>query len=186
MSSYYYLVASLPTLNFQSASFLSYQDFLKNCQSQLSEKDFHAVAQATLQHDEVIGGADETLNSWARFNRAFGNEMARFRAVRFGYDPADYMRGEKSVNPYLAETVAQAAKNTDLLAAEKFLDGARWKFLDDLLIGRFFDVAVLIVYGLKLQILDRYQTMELPKGKEVFNHYKNYRIPEEHEAMEHV
>jgi len=40
--------------------------------------------------------------------------------------------------------------------AEKSLDEARWKFLDELSFGHYFDLDILIVYVLKLLLLERW------------------------------
>ena len=59
---------------------------------------------------------------------------------------------------------------------EKALDAFRWKKFDELMSGHSFDLDVVIVYGLKLQILDRHHQFASPKGQEKFVHYKEVEI----------
>jgi hypothetical protein len=49
-----------------------------------------------------------------------------------------------------------AYRNQNILEAEKSLDLERWRFLDEVSAGHYFDIDSLIVYALKLKILIRW------------------------------
>ena len=107
------------------------------------------------------------------------NEIASFRAQNLNKDPLKYIQGVKEDEPQLREIVGEAAKNANLLEAEKILDRARWQFLEDLASGHHYDMECLIVYGLKLNILERHQEYNSPKGKSAFD---ELRMTELHES----
>ncbi len=175
---YYYLVASLPRLEFESRPPLSLQDFLKECQGQISERDFQILQKAASAQSSKTRPKPSLLDSWFRFNQNLRNELAWARALRAGKDPLLHIRGSRAYEPLFIDVVAQAAKAPDPLASEKLLDRFRWQCLDGLLYGHYFDIEVLLVYAFKLQILERYQEIESSKGQEIFAEYKKLEMPD--------
>jgi hypothetical protein len=55
------------------------------------------------------------------------------------------------------------------LQAEELLNRARWNFLDDLEVGHYFDIEMILVYALRLQILERKALFDEEKGREMFD-----------------
>jgi hypothetical protein len=54
--------------------------------------------------------------------------------------------------------------NTSVLDAEKILDETRWKVLDELATGHYFDLDLLITYAYKLLILQRWESIRSADG----------------------
>jgi hypothetical protein len=52
-----------------------------------------------------------------------------------------------------------ANTNTSILDAEKTLDEIRWKAIEDLSTGHYFDLDLLITYAYKLLILQRWENI---------------------------
>jgi len=128
----------------------------------------------------IINTEVSILKAWAGFNRNLKNEIARLRAVKFGQDPAVYIREPKTEEISIADIVAQAAKAPDPLTAEKILDRFKWQYLDEIARWQYFNLEFLIVYALKLQILERYRKIEFPvKGKDIYQRYKKEVLEEE-------
>ena len=65
-----------------------------------------------------------------------------------------------------AEIAREAAAQESPLAAEELLNRARWSFLDDLEVGCFFTIEKLIIYYLRLQILERKSLFNKEAGTE--------------------
>ena len=59
----------------------------------------------------------------------------------------------------------------DPLEIEKEILLLRWNFLEDQEMGHFFDLSFLIIYYLKLQILERLFSFDKERGKERFENY---------------
>jgi hypothetical protein len=57
-----------------------------------------------------------------------------------------------------------AILNASPLDAEKALDETRWKALDELATGHYFDLDFLISYALKLRILERWEKIQGAEG----------------------
>jgi len=176
-SPYYYLVASLPMLDLDKETGLAYLDFVALCKEQLSDRDFKLLEKSTLDYDDS-GEANPVLSRWARFNRRFRNEMIRIRAKNQGRDSSDYIRGDLYVDPASMEVVHRALKAENPLEAEKILDRFKWKKLSEFIKRDIFNVEALIVYGLQLQILQRYKEINSSQGKECFEEYKQRKVLE--------
>lgn len=177
--SYYYLVASLPVLDFGSQPAVAYENFLENCQRLLTPTDFFTIEKTSLESDIEFKGIHPFLKTWVRFNRNLKNEIARWRAIRAGKDPATYTHGSNAQETFVTEIVSQAAKAKDPLAVQETLDRFKWQYLDELVRGQYFNLEFLLVYALRLQILERYRRLGTSsKGKEIFEGYKKSVSPD--------
>lgn len=58
---------------------------------------------------------------------------------------------------------------TDLVGFEKSIDLIKWGYIDDMTRFNYFDMEALLAYGIKLQIVERWKTLEAEKGAEHFN-----------------
>ena len=155
MREYYYIVSSLPMLEFGEKPTISYEDFLNSCRTQLSPCDM-----------EIIEKADE-WKEWGRFSIALRNEIAVFRAAKKSKDPAKYIHGDDNRDPLLIPSAHWAVNLDSPLEAERFLDQLRWEKLEELSKGHYFDIDFLVTYALKLQILERWQTINSQDGMQV-------------------
>ena len=173
---YYYLIASLPTLEFGSKPLISVEEFLQRAGGQLPGTDLAVIESIFsgdhLRPEEPAG----ILKRWAEFNRGVSNEIAWSRAGELNKDPQKYLRGERTTEPYLVDVIAKAAEAADPLAAEKIIDRARWQYLDELGHGHYFEFENVVIYALKLRMLDRYRVIDSPKGGEIFREYAKIKI----------
>jgi len=175
---YYYFSASLPMIEWEGKLPMSSDEFLLECRRLLTEEDTALIQKVLGENDSVTKTGNGTVDAWNQFNRNFRNEIAWFRAKRANKDPLGSIRGDKESEPYLREIIHQAAKMKNLLEAEKILDGACWQFLNDLENGHYYDFEYLIVYGLKLKILEKYQKYNSPKGKTTFDEIRMAELSE--------
>jgi len=173
---YYYFAASLPMIEWEGKLPMTVEDFLSETRRLLTDEDSDLIRRL-LQDDDTVETANEAARLWVRFNRNFRNEMAWFRAQRANKDPLKSVRGTKEDEPSLRDIVRGASKMPDLLEAEKLLDRTCWQFLSDLAAGHYFDLEYVIVYGLKLKILERHQVYHSPEGKAVFNDIQTAELP---------
>lgn len=90
--------------------------------------------------------SEGALEGWKDFDFGFREEIKEAREAR-----------GKSI---LGET-------SPLLMEKKF-EEERWNFLEDREIGRHFDLETLVIYFLKLQILERLASFDTEKGKVLF------------------
>ena len=176
---YYYLVASLPTLEFEGKAPMSVESFLEDCRRLLAQDDF------SLMQDLLVKGVGEAetdhpfLKSLVEFETRLRNEAAWFRSSRLHKDPSLYIRGTRSFEPSLTEVIHQASKSLNPLETQRQLDRCVWLFWDEALTGHYYDIEVLFIYGLKLKMLERYQAYaSADKGREIFEKLKAVELPE--------
>ena len=167
MSEYYYLVASLAALRFDAPPPMSRQELLSRCGEQMSASDFQAVAAAALDGLSGARCASPALRKWNRRETSLRNALVRLRAQKLGRDPHPYLQDiDEELGP--EEAAREAVSASDPLEAERLLDRVRWSCLDELEVGHFFDTERLVVYALKLLILERIAAMSRERGQEEF------------------
>jgi hypothetical protein len=157
---YTYLIASLPMLHFGMQPPFSFERFLEVCRQFIPEKDFQLLG--TLPKPEqysVKGKRYRIIQKWIEFESALRNELVIIRASRKHVDPEMYLRTHGYSGSSLAPVVIAAKTNASILDAEKTLDEIRWKALEELATGHYFDLDLLITYAYKLLILQRWENI---------------------------
>ena len=170
MAQYYYTVASLPMLAINQDPPITSEYFLETCRYTLNEKDYQLITEAVLMpQDAQIHPAIEKWHNW---ERSFRNELVKMRASKIDIDADKYLQeGESTTGVFDAAREAFNAANPKI--AEDIIDGARWRYLDELESGHEFDMTKLVIYYLKLQIAERKKNMNVENGeknyKEIYN-----------------
>ncbi len=140
---------------------LSFGKFLQHCEGLIPEEDI-AFLEAGRRISEYVDSAEPSaLRKWREFDLALRNELVKVRAAHKKIDPLPYLRGDGYVEPSITHIALHAYRSTSLLEAEKILDEERWRFLDELAVGHFFDLDFLIVYALKLLILEHWEKIRV-------------------------
>ncbi|MDD5566169.1 MAG: DUF2764 family protein [Candidatus Omnitrophica bacterium] len=155
---YTYLLSSLPMLHFGAKPPFSYEKFIQTCSEFVPGEDIAMLKALAMRQDEQAGPGQATLKKWHDFEAALGNELVKLRAGRKKLDPSTYLRCDGTVIDSRINHIAMNAyKNTSPLEAEKVLDQGRWQMYDEFSAGHYFDIDALIVYGLKLLLLIRWE-----------------------------
>jgi len=152
-----YLLASLPMLHFGAKPPLSFEGFCGACRGLVSDEEYGLLE--ALPRGEVpgAGAGSSLLKAWASFERALNNELAKARAGRQHKDPAKHVRGDADAEPAITHLAVNVTRQPDILEAERMLDAARWEQLEAWGLGHYLDTEALLLYGLKLLILERWQ-----------------------------
>ena len=157
LNKYYYLVSSLPYLKFGQENFISKETFLLECKKWLSVKDIKVLSKVSLEDFSVMSDDVSVLQEWKKFDLALRTELASAR------NSIKHNRNEKP-GP-LAKSVLEEA--TPFLM-EQALARIRWERLDAMEAGNFFDLNFLMLYFLKLQIIERLKLFDKGRGEKVF------------------
>jgi len=182
MSQYYFVAASLPILLPEEKPTISINSFLETAQLHLTKKDFEQLLLSTTEmpiSTEQLKGLSKTYWLW---EKSLKNELVKLRASRLGLSPEVYLVDEENV--YGTHRIATEAFKIDSpLEAELYLISERLNYLDSLLVGHYFDITFLIIYYLKLQVLERASYFDSEIGFENYKKiYKN--ILESYETQE--
>ena len=153
-SGYYYLIASLPRLQFGAPPPLTREQFLSRCAGQVSAAHYRILAGVELFQTRPVRTGLALLDRWHERERALRNVLAVVRAERLGVESATHLRHFRR-DPELAGIAKAILALDSPLAADEELDRARWHFLEELAFGHYFDLETLVVYRLKLRILER-------------------------------
>jgi len=156
---YYYLVASLPYLKLEEQPPLSKEAFFQECEKWLSNADMLALKKVDMDDFAVGPGDSHIIKQWKEFDYCLRKELAHLRkAKRDGSQERASQRAQ-----------AIMAEQTPLLM-EKVVARKRWEFIDEIELGNHFDLNLLQLYYLKLQLAERVALFETEAGKNVFEH----------------
>ena len=159
MASYYYLVSSLPELRADGEMPISYEQFLKLCQSNVSEDNYHRLENLTLASED-----GPLVKEWGCFYRMLIKELAHQRSLNLGRSYTTVYEKDGLISQ--AVSAAMSAKNP--LEAERVLLEYEFDTLDSLVGLHMFDDHVLFGYAIKLKLLERLTSFEQEKGKNEF------------------
>ena len=157
MDKYYYLVAQLPSLSFGREPEITIEYFFSEAEKWLSERDFRVLSRIDLHGmtDEMEGPS--VLKAYSRFEAKLKSDVALWR------------RAQRRDQDYKPESIPVAMlKEGDPLEVETRLLQWRWDFIDELEREHHFDFGKVILYYLKLRILERLFTFNKETGLEKF------------------
>ena len=164
---YYYTVSSLPMLTLESDKFMTENEFLYACESTVAEKDFETLKASLLLPVQGVVVSNPVLKSWYDWENTLRSELVKLRAAKKGTDAEKYISdnpGEAGV----VEVAREAFNQNSPLEGEKVLDKARWDYLEMLESGHMFDIGKLIIYYLKLQLLNRRAMLNRDRGQQEY------------------
>jgi len=171
MPAYYtYLISSLPMLNFSAKPPFSLESFFNKCRDLLPDKEVEILRLACGQNSyssDAPGG--NSFKQWVNFEITLRNELARARAGRKKTDPLKFLRFPDSPQAWISHVAMASYRSTSILEAERILDQARWNLLEDLSLGHYFDFDYLLIYGLKLKILERWEKIQTADREQLLN-----------------
>lgn len=162
MSEFHYFASSLPFLRLGTESPMRSEEFLDQAQYHLPPGQWQSLSAIALTPREDAAGATETR--WNRFETCLRNAVARCRARKLKKEAHAYTRLEEDAFGHL-ESQVQEAFGRDPLNMEEHLDLIRWQFLDDLAVGHLFDYDALVIYRIRLLLLEKRGGLDPENGQ---------------------
>jgi len=148
---------------------LNFEEFILLCERFIPEKEVEIIKNISIKGEYQYQSKTTTLKKWQDFDTSLRNELVKIRGVRKQIDYSKYLRFENSPDLNLTHTVTNIVRNPSVLEVEKGLDLERWHFLEELSFGHYFDLDFLIIYALKLLILERWGLIEHANKEEIIN-----------------
>lgn len=170
MANFYpYLISTLPFLNFKDSLPFSFERFLDICKDFILEEELNLLKNLkSLEIQDLRVKGAKTLKRWLDFEYSLRNELVRQRALRKHIDSNKYVK-DWDVFDFDVQSIALVSiRNPSLIEAELILDMARWNKLEEISFGHFFDIDFLVVYGLKLLILERWERFKKVEKSKIF------------------
>lgn len=180
MAQYYYFLSSLPLLDFDESPPLNVSSFLAQAHVMLSERDYALLESVLLDRDcEFSTPFVSYVREWFR---AFYNALVVFRASRLGLNGEKWLRGMP--DGYFIEKVRPVFQHDSAVGKQEALYRLIWSFLDECGVGHFFDLETLIVYGLRLSLLEARSVQTKERGANVFDKvFDNLKFSEIQEKL---
>ncbi len=161
MDKYYYLISSLPLLKFTETPLMTREYFILEAKKWLSREDYIILSNVNMNN--FLHRPEDTplLREWKDSEYLIRVELASYRRAKKQH--TEY-RIRKDLS-----SIIQASNNP--LEIEKKLLGLKWDFLEEQEIEHFFNLDFLIIYYLKLQILERLASFNKEKGRQNLQAY---------------
>jgi hypothetical protein len=157
MDKYYYFIAQLPTLFFRKEPDITIDRFMNEAEKWLDPNDFEILCSLDLQSVAINRGEPADLKKYKNFENDLRTDIAAFRGAQrkdLEYKPSSFpLSAIKEGNPLEVEI--------------RFME-FRWQFLDEMEREHHFDFTNVVIYFLKLLLLQRYFTFEKEKGLQRF------------------
>lgn len=163
---FYYLVGSLPLLRLGDAPPLDSAAFLERCRSELSAAQFARLERAALcPASDAAPPVAETEQRWQAWETYLRNTVVRVRVARQKLDPGPWLRPETDVFPSQTREIEEILAKDDPAARELALDETRWRRLDELASGHMFDLDALVIYRLRLLLVEKWTALDDDEGR---------------------
>ncbi len=160
---YEYLISSLPMLHFGGRPPFSFEKFLSTCENFIPGSGLAQIRD--LAGSDLSGRANQMVERFLNFDTVLKNELVKLRVLRKKAPAEKYLRPNAVADSAVYHLALAAQRNPSLRDAEFTLDEARWNFLEGLAFGHYFDLEFLIIYALKLLILERWEKIHQADGK---------------------
>ncbi|MDL2254915.1 DUF2764 domain-containing protein [Bacteroidales bacterium OttesenSCG-928-J16] len=139
---------------------------------------------ASLYYDYLLRSKNAFIREWAALNLNINNVLTALAARRNGQEYAPYIVGNNEVAQTLRSSNARdfgltdifeefddarrIDEETDLIEKERKVDRLRWEWLDEKNFFNYFSVERVVGFVFKLQMLERWLTLNAERGKEIF------------------
>ncbi len=154
---YYYLVAFLAYLEFEKTPPITKSEFLSECRKWLDAGDFKKLAEVNINNIETNPEDPAIIKEWKSFDLTLRKDLGEIREMR-----------KKSLHETIPIWLMDVFEEPTPLLMERKLEKKRWDFIEEKEFGYHFDINTLLLYFLKLQILERLAAFEKEKGKARF------------------
>lgn len=170
MDKYYYFVSQLPSLQFNQKAQIDRAAFLEEAEKWLTESEFKVISQIDIDDFFETNAEPLVLAEYKSFEKVLRSEIALWRKAK---------KENKSYQPKaeIGKFVSNLAiSGQSPLEAEINLLKFRWRFIQERVPEHNFDLASLILYFLKLQILERMFSFDKVKGTTRFDQLAEVKL----------
>ena len=156
---------------------------------------------SSLYMDYGIDVKNSLMSRWFELNLNIGNLLSAIYARKYGLDIARVVVGNNPVAKIIREnvtardfglsqeleiyeTVLRLSEETDIYERERKIDKFRWDWLEENTVFDYFNIEYIFAYLCKLQILERWVSLNAEEGERVFRELieglkSDVKLPEE-------
>lgn len=136
---------------------------------------------AAMYYKYAVTSKNKFIAQWFEYNLNINNILTALTARNYDFDASAYLVGDNDIVeqlkqnnapdfglakelPYVRDLI-DISKEKNPLAKEKLIDGLKWDWLDNEIIGYNFSVEIIFAYLIKLDILNRWILLDAQKGE---------------------
>lgn len=157
MDKYIYLIAQLPSLIFDKPSYMTIPLFLEEACKWMNRRDLQKLKSVVLMDPVVEEDQPKTIRRVQQFENRVRRDLSQWRQA-----------GKKRIEEKPESFPISILKEGNPLEIEKNLLRLRWQFIESMEPDHHFDLELLMLYYLKLQILKKLSEYDKDKGMERF------------------
>ena len=154
---YYYLISSLPYLDFDKPLTIDREWFLDEAKKWLTDKDLKILKSLDMDNFSVLSSDTDIIKEQKAFEEALRKDLKEARIIR---------RDNLDEKP--PKQIRDVFQKANPLEMEKALLKKRWDFIEEIDLDYHFDLNALILYCMKLMILERLASFNKEDGLHVF------------------
>ena len=163
MGLYHYLVSSLPALSLEASPPFSPEEFRFRCQGVLSTSDLAELD--LLLAGRASEGRAAFSKAWAGADAQIRNTAAKARGAKLGVEAKPFLKSHPGYAVWLDKEVSDALAKASPLAREMGLDGARWKYVEELGRADASGLPAVLAFAVKLMLVARWAAMKEEAGR---------------------
>lgn len=139
---------------------------------------------AGLYFNYALSFKNEFVRNWFEFNLNVNNVLTAIACRKHGFNHKQMIVGDNEIANTIRqsnardfglagllgeyEIINRIAEETDLLEREKKIDALKWSWLEENTFFKYFSIEKIVVYILKVQMLERWRLLSVEKGTEIF------------------
>ncbi|MDH6342469.1 hypothetical protein M2480_001091 [Parabacteroides sp. PFB2-12] len=139
---------------------------------------------AGLYYEYAMKNSNSFVADWYELNLNINNVLTALTARKYDLDKARYIVGHNEIAETLRTSNARdfglgdsveylpqlqrITEESDLLLREKKLDQLKWEWLEEQIFFKTFDIETVIAYLLKLEMMERWTSLDKAKGEKTF------------------
>lgn len=196
------MITSAKEMNFNVHRYPSFMSIFAREYNYNKDKEgwFAEDAISLAYYEYAMKCPNKIISSWFKFNFNITNILTALIARKNGWNVSDYILGDNEVNEMIKtnntkdfdlqheyDYVSDLMKIVDEqnpVQKEKSIDAFKWQWLENITIFEVFSIEAVFAYFCKLEMLERWEILDIETGKETFKQIiENLRgeakVPEE-------
>ncbi len=179
-SDFIYILSSLPLLKLSGEGAMEYGAFLESCGGMLSSRERETLSRLVLQEKPGVVREEPVLGQWDQWLETMRQVSAAWRGARRPGDAGavSSLRPRRESYPGDVRRLEAILAMEGLAAKQDAWEALQWSRLEELSLAHGFDFSALLVYALKLRLLESRSRRTLEAGTRAFEKLVASRLSE--------
>lgn len=149
---------------------MTYEQFQQQCADRLQEEEWAVVHVLTLKPGVVaqqLAVRYSVLQRWYSWMTVMLNAQVQWRARRLERDGNRWLKSENDAFPGDLKRLETVLALPEASQRQEGWEAMQWDFLSNLEAGRYYDFECVLIYALKLMILEQRRNYDKERGQQV-------------------